>query len=217
MRILGPIVLPQALLMVAGKPKMLAGRAVGAQLVGCHPLRREALLAEQLAHELDGRRPVSAALDQDLEDLAFMVDGTPQVHMLARDPHDHFVEMPSIARSGAAPPQIASDHRSEFEHPTANALVGDVEPTLGKQLLDIAIAQSEAQVEPNRVLNHGRRKTVPAIGDRKHPRSLRPVGDYSEVILTMPLYLISETNEHRSKIAALDNQRICPSLYGPTS
>src|SRR5712672_1633538 len=193
MRILGPIVLPQALLMVAGKPKMLAGRAVGAQLVGCHPLRREALLAEQLAHELDGRRAVSAALDQDLEDLAFMVDGTPQVHMLA------------------------SDHRSEFEHPTANALVGDVEPTLGKQLLDIAIAQSEAQVEPNGVLNHGRRKTVPAIGDRKHPRSLRPVGHYSQVILTMPLYLISETNEHRSKIAALDNQRICPSLYGPTS
>src|ERR1700704_1835849 len=62
MRILGPIVLPQALLMVAGKPKMLEGRAVGAQLVGRHPLRREALLAEQLAHELDGRRPVSAAL-----------------------------------------------------------------------------------------------------------------------------------------------------------
>jgi hypothetical protein len=29
MRILGPIVLPQALLMVAGKPKMLEGRAVG--------------------------------------------------------------------------------------------------------------------------------------------------------------------------------------------
>ena len=75
--------------MVAGKPKMPEGSAVGAQLVGRHPLRREALLAEQLAHELDGRRPVSTTLDQDLEDLA------------------------------------------------ANALVGDVEPTLGKQLLDI--------------------------------------------------------------------------------
>jgi len=30
------------------------------------------------------------------------------------------------------------DCRSEFEHPAGNALVGDVEPTLGKQLLDIA-------------------------------------------------------------------------------
>src|SRR3981081_4054624 len=118
MRILGPIVLPQALLMVAGKPKMLEGRAVGAQLVGRHPLRREALLAEQLAHELDGRRPVSTALDQDLEDLALMIDGTPQIHVLARNPDDHLIEMPSIARSRTAPPQSPSDCRSEFEHPT---------------------------------------------------------------------------------------------------
>ena len=94
-----------------------------------------------------------------------MVDGTPQVHMLARDPHDHFVEMPSVARSWAAPPQIASDHRSEFEHPTANALVGDVEPTLGKQLLDIAIAQGKTKVQPDGVLDDGRWEAMPAIED----------------------------------------------------
>src|ERR1700738_3161732 len=92
MRILRPIVFSQALLMVAGKPEMLKGSAVGAQLVRRHSRRREALLAEQLAHQLDGRRPVSTALDQDLEDLALVVDGTPQIHALARDPDDHFVE-----------------------------------------------------------------------------------------------------------------------------
>src|SRR6266404_2650340 len=133
-------VFSQALLMVAGKPEMLEGGAVGAQLVGRHSRRREALLAEQLAHQLDGRRAVSTTLDQDLEDLALVVDGTPQIHALARDPDDHFIEMPAIARSRTAPSQTASDRRSEFEHPTANALVGDVESTLGKQLLDIAIA-----------------------------------------------------------------------------
>src|ERR1700720_1805037 len=96
MRVLGPIVLSQALLMVAGKPKMLEGSAVGAQPVSRHFFRREALLAEQLAHELDGCRPVSPALDQDLEDLAFMIDGSPQIHVLARDPDDHFIEMPYV-------------------------------------------------------------------------------------------------------------------------
>ena len=40
--------------MVAGKPEMPEGSAVGAQLVGRHPSRREALFAEQLAHQLDG-------------------------------------------------------------------------------------------------------------------------------------------------------------------
>src|SRR6266498_159147 len=104
MRVLGSIVLPQALLMVAGKPKMPEGSAVGAQLVSRHFLRREALLAEQLAHELDGCALVPSALNQDLEDLAFMIDRAPQIHMMAGDPDDHFVEMPSITWSRTAPP-----------------------------------------------------------------------------------------------------------------
>src|SRR4029077_5009902 len=66
MRILRPIVFSQALLMLAGKPEILEGSAVGAQLVGRHSRRREALLAEALAPELDGRLPVSTTPDQDL-------------------------------------------------------------------------------------------------------------------------------------------------------
>ena len=144
--------------MVSRKPEVLERSAGGAQLIRRHPLRREALLAEQLTHEPDSCALVSSALNQDLEDLAFMIDGTPQIHVLARDPDDHFIEMPSIARSRTAPSQAASDRRSEFEHPTANALVGDVEPTLGKQFLNIAIAQGETKVQPDGVLDDDRRK-----------------------------------------------------------
>src|SRR5437879_8137704 len=99
MRILGPIVFGQALLMVAGQPEMPEGSAVRAQLVSCDLFRREALLAEQLAHEPDSCALVSSALNQDLEDLALMIDRAPQVHMPAGDPDDHFVEMPAITRS----------------------------------------------------------------------------------------------------------------------
>src|SRR5258707_9532297 len=109
MRILGPIVLTQALLMVAGKPKMPDGSAVGAQLVSRYLFRREALLAEQLAHESDGCALVTSALNQDLEDLALMIDRAPQIHMLAGDPDDHFVEMPAITWSRTAPPQPTSN------------------------------------------------------------------------------------------------------------
>src|SRR5438270_11282584 len=151
MRILGPIVLTQALLMVAGKPEMPEGSAVRPQLVGRHLFRREPLLAEQLAHEPDSCPLVPSALNQDLEDLALMIDRAPQIHMLAGDPDDHFVEMPAITWSRTAPPQSPSDRRSEFEHPTANALVGDVEPTLGKQFPNIAIAQSQPEVQPDGV------------------------------------------------------------------
>ena len=89
MRILGPIVLSQALLMVPGKPKMPEGSTVGAQLVSRHLFRREALLAEQLAHELDGCAFVPSALNQDFEKLPFVIDRAPQVHMPAGDSDDH--------------------------------------------------------------------------------------------------------------------------------
>src|SRR6201981_3112528 len=193
MRILRPIVFSQALLMVAGKSEMPEGSAVGAQLVARHPGRREALFAEQLAHQLDGRRAVSTTLDQDLEDLALVVDGTPQIHLLARDPDDHFVEMPAIARSRTARSQAPRDRRSEFEHPTANAHVGDVEPAFGKQLFDIAIAQGEAKVQPHGVLDDDRRETMPAIGNRSRARSLpRTPRIQQPVFLTMPFIIMPD-------------------------
>ena len=94
---------------------------------------------------LVGAKP-STTLDQDLKDLAFVVDGTPQIHLLARDPDDHFVEMPATTWSRTASPLSPSNRRREFDRPTANALVGHVEPTLGKRFLNIAIAQGKAQV-----------------------------------------------------------------------
>jgi hypothetical protein len=148
MRILGPIVLTQAPLMMAGQPEMPEGSAVRAQLVSCDLFRREALLAEQLAHEPDSCPFVSSALNQDLEGLTLMINRAPQVHMPAGDPDDHFVEIPAITWSWTAPSQSPGDRRSEFEHPAANALVGNIEPALGKQLLNIAIAQAEPEVQP---------------------------------------------------------------------
>src|SRR5215472_13546033 len=70
-------VLSQALLMVTGKPEVPERSAVGAQLIRDHFFWREPLLSHQLAHELGGRAPVSPALNQNVEDLAFVIDGAP--------------------------------------------------------------------------------------------------------------------------------------------
>src|SRR5207248_8550464 len=40
-------------------------------------------------HPPQSRPTVAAALDQHFEDLAFVVDGTPEIHPLAGDPNDH--------------------------------------------------------------------------------------------------------------------------------
>src|ERR1700741_299507 len=102
MRVLRSVVSPEAGFMRAGQPEMPKRRAVGAQLVGYQKLRRKSLLSEQLAHQPQGRMGVAPALNQHVEDLAFVVNGTPEVYPLAGDPDHHFVQVPSAARATAA-------------------------------------------------------------------------------------------------------------------
>jgi hypothetical protein len=60
---------------------------------------------EQLAHQLQRRALVSAALNKHIEDLAFVIHGALQIHPSTVDPNHHLVEMPSVARAWAALPQ----------------------------------------------------------------------------------------------------------------
>src|SRR6202035_1265170 len=78
MRILRAIVHPEPLLMTAGQMEIVEGSTVGAQLVGDYQLGCEALLPEQLAHEPQGGALIAPALNQHVEDLALVIDGTPQ-------------------------------------------------------------------------------------------------------------------------------------------
>lgn len=54
----------------------------------------------------------------------------------------------SLGRGRQAPRK----HRAEFEHPTPDRLIGEVKPALGKQVLHIAIAQGEPEIQPDRVV-----------------------------------------------------------------
>src|SRR5437016_3685586 len=98
MRILCPIILPEPLLMPRGQSETAERRGVGAQFVGDQQFRREAVLPEQLAHQPQRRSAVAPALDKQVEDLALVIDGPPEVHPLPSDPHHHLVQMPAIAR-----------------------------------------------------------------------------------------------------------------------
>ena len=90
-RILGAIVRPEPLLMRAGQLQLPERRAVGTQFVSYQQFRHKPLLPEKLAHQPQRRPAVAATLDQHVEDLAFVVNGTPEVHPLAGDPNNHFV------------------------------------------------------------------------------------------------------------------------------
>ena len=48
--------------------------------------------------------------------------------------------------------------------PESHRLVARFGPPLGEQILDVAVAEVEAMVEPDRVLDDGGWETVPLIG-----------------------------------------------------
>src|SRR3984893_18138912 len=112
-------------------------------------------------------------------------------HPLAGDPHHHLVEVPAIAWLRTAPAQPSRDHRSEFQHPTPDGFVRDVEPALGEQFPDVAIAQREAQIEPDRMLDDHRGKAVAAIGDFGHRASLPSA--------SLPSYPVTLTKPERRR------------------
>jgi hypothetical protein len=170
MGVLGAIVRPQSLLMRAGQAKVPERRSIGAELVGGQQFRGETQFPQELAHQPERRPPVASALNQHIEDLTLMIDGAPQVHPPAGDPDHHLVEMPSLARSGTAPPQVSCNHGTEFHHPAPHCFVRYIERALGQELLDVAVAQRKAQIQPDRVLDNRRREAVSAIRDRAMPK-----------------------------------------------
>ena len=84
--------------------------------------------------------------------------------------------------------QPSRDRRTELQHPAPHRFVGDVEPSFGQQFLDIAIAQGEEEIQPDRVLDDLGRKAMTAVAERSHADILSdtPLAP-DRVSVTMPL------------------------------
>jgi hypothetical protein len=57
----------------------------------------------------------------------------------------------------------------QISTPAPHRFIGDLEPTLGQQFLDVSVAEGEAEIQPDRVLDDLRREAMTAVGERSHP------------------------------------------------
>jgi hypothetical protein len=117
MGILCPVILRTTCILSPRNAKLAQRRAVGSEPVGHDGGWSDALLLQEFSHQLERRLAVSPWLNQDVEDLAFAVHGTPDVQLSAVD--------------------------------------GDIS--------DVAVAQSEAEIEPNGLLNDDARIAVAMV------------------------------------------------------
>ncbi len=90
---------------------------VAAEFVCDQPARLGALSLQQLAEEPCGRPPIAPQLHENVEDIAVLVHGTPQILLPPLDLHEKLVQIPRVAHAAPAAPQPPSV--VEPERPTA--------------------------------------------------------------------------------------------------
>jgi hypothetical protein len=129
------------------------GRAVALQLIGDNNAWHVLEPFEQLAKELLGGVLIAPALDQAIEDMVVLIDGSPEVMALTINCEKHLIQVPFVAWLRASVPQLVSVVLPKLQTPLPDGFMSDVDTALEHDLLHIAIAQGEAVVEPDAMAN----------------------------------------------------------------
>jgi hypothetical protein len=64
---------------------------------------------QQLAEKALGCFGIPAALNQDVQDIAVLVDGAPEIMLLALNAHEHFIHMPFVTWAWPTSTQLLRD------------------------------------------------------------------------------------------------------------
>jgi hypothetical protein len=120
------------------------------------------------------RRTCSFSLDQHVEDLAFGVDGSPQVDHAAVDFQIDFVQMRVRVGLGSAFAQVRCYYRPKMVHPAPNGFIADRDAAFRQQIFDVAEAQGEPEIEPDRLMDDLRWEPISTVADFLHSLGYLP-------------------------------------------
>src|SRR4051795_10164945 len=113
---------------------------------------------ERLLHELQRCSLVAIFGDEALEDLAFVIDGTPEVAHLAVHLHVHLIEVPAplpepTHAAHPLPANVTCKQRAEPVPPVAHCLMADVYAALSEKVFDVPEAERVLHVQQHRQAN----------------------------------------------------------------
>ena len=132
-------------------------RAVGRDLY-----RDRARTQQCSSKEAPRGRQVTPRRQQDVDDLAMLIDGPVEIGPPAGDLHIGLVGEPPVTGSMAAWPRSLDELRGEPLHPPVHADVVNGDTAFGQQFLDIPVGQPVPQVPADRERDHLRRNRKPA-------------------------------------------------------
>ncbi len=104
--------------------------AIAPQFVGHEAHRLCALALQELAEEALCCSSITTCLHEEVDHVAVLIDGTPEILPLALDSHEELVQEPRVTQSLVAPLQLAGVLGAELPAPLTDGLVGDDDSTL---------------------------------------------------------------------------------------
>ena len=156
-------------------PHIPARSAMRAEFVGDHGARAATVFAKELTQKPFGGALITAALDQNVENKAFLIDGAPKPMLPAVDRNDDFIEMPFVSVARGVSADLVGEVPPEFLRPSPNRFVADDGAARGQKVLDHSQAERKAEIEPDRMGDDFGGKAMAAIkgaGRLDHRRQL---------------------------------------------
>jgi len=149
-------------------------RLIAAKLVGDQPPWLFLLAFQDLAKKALGGPGVATGLNEDIEYVAILIDGAPQIVLHTSDLDEYLIGEPRVTKPAFAALQCPPIAGPKLETPSANGLVGHLNTALGKKILDVAEAQRESVIEPDRIADDLWREPVAVIASLMfaHPASV---------------------------------------------
>ena len=92
--------------------------------------------------------PIAPGLDQDVQDVAVLVNRSPQIVPLPLDGHEEFVQIPGVAHPTASAPQSPRVVESERLTPLPNRFIRHDDTPFGEEIFDITKTQAETVSRP---------------------------------------------------------------------
>jgi hypothetical protein len=105
-------------------------------------------------------------LHQDIEHVAVLIDGPPQIVPFAVDPEKDFIEVPLISRLRLPAPELIGILLAKCPAPLPNRFVSDNDATGEQEFFHVAIAETEPEIQPDPMADDLVREAVVLVAVR---------------------------------------------------
>jgi hypothetical protein len=161
-------VVERPMLTVLDARKHLALRgAIAWEFIGADDSWDVGEACEQLPAALLRSLLVPTTVDEHIEDVAVLIDGTPQGMPFTIARQHHLSQRPFVTRTGTPAPALIGRRLANFPAPLADRFVRSEDPTDAQECFHVAVAQAEAVVQPHAMAADLSRKPLVFVALRR--------------------------------------------------